>query len=151
MMTWVSLVHAGTYFPAELSGQFQAYLGISLAEQDLLKQLGIAGGELRLTELSQRIYLSKAGITKMMDRLENAGHVVRERSSTDRRVIMAKITTSGSKVLKRSRQLLLAWVKTNLKDQLSEKQLLALLDALQTLLQNHGRWEGQVAHLKGNQ
>ena len=57
MITWVSLVHAGIYFPGALSRHLQNELGISLPEQDLLKQLGVAGGELKLVELSRRIYL----------------------------------------------------------------------------------------------
>ncbi len=148
MITWVSLVHAGSYFPGALSRHLQEELGISLPEQDLLKQLGVAGGELKLVELSRRIYLSKAGITKMMDRLESAGHVARVRSKNDRRVIMARLTTSGKKVLARSRKLLVAWVETNLRDHLSDKQLLAMRDALETLLKGHDRWDGQMAHLR---
>ena len=150
MTAWVSLVHAGTYFPGELSRHLQEKLGISISEQDLLKQLSVAGGELKLVELSRRLYLSKAGITKMMDRLESAGLVKRVRSKSDRRVILAKMTLRGKKVFGSSRELLVSWVEDNLKDQLNDKQLLALSDALETLLRKHGRWEGQLAHLKGD-
>jgi len=150
MLTWVSLVHAGSYLPGALSQHLDEQLGISLSEQDLLKQLDVAGGELKLTDLSRRIYLSKAGVTKMMDRLVSAGLVNRVRSQSDRRVINAKLTTTGTKVLHDSRKLLVAWVKTNVSDHLSEKQLLAMGDALKTLLAGHQRWEGQMAHLKGN-
>ena len=150
MMTWVSLVHAGSYLPAALSQHFQDELGISLAEQDLLKQLGVAGGELKLVELSRRIYLSKAGITKMMDRLESAGLVSRERSDSDRRVINARMTAAGRKTLERSRKLLVAWVKANFSDHLNDRQLKTIRDGLENVLRGHGRWEGQLAHLKGN-
>lgn len=149
MLTWVSLVHAGSYLPAALSQHLQTELGISLAEQDLLKQLGISGGELRLVDLAQRIYLSKAGVTKMMDRLESAGLVKRIRSTTDRRVIMARLTEKGKMALERSRVLLLAWVEANLSAHLSDQQMLALGEGLRSLLEGHGRWEGQMAHLAG--
>jgi len=149
MLTWVSLVHAGTYLPAALSQHLQDELGISLAEQDLIKQLAVAGGTLKLVELSRRIYLSKAGVTKMMDRLENAGLVERARSKSDRRVINAQLTAAGKKTFQRSLKLLGTWVKANLADHLSEKQLHALRDALESVLQGHDRWDGQMAHLKG--
>ena len=55
MLTWVSLVHAGSWLPRALGEQLDAELGISLPEQDLLKQLDAAGGELKLVELSRRI------------------------------------------------------------------------------------------------
>lgn len=149
MLTWVSLVHAGSYLPRALGDHLQARLGISLPEQDLLKQLGAAGGELKLVELSRRIYLSKAGITKMMDRLELAGHVVRVPSETDRRVILARLTPKGQKALARSRELLVNWVEANVAGHLSELQVLSLRDALETLLKAHGRREGQMQHLGG--
>lgn len=149
MLTWVSLVHAGSHFPQALSRHLQEQLGISLPEQDLLKQLGVAGGELRLVDLSRRIFLSKAGVTKMVDRLEGAGLVARVPSETDRRVVNAKLTRAGQKTLDRSRKLVVAWVRTNLRDHLSDKQLLAMKDSLESLLKGHDRWEGQMAHLKG--
>ena len=149
MLTWVSLVHAGSYLPAELGRYLQAEVGLSLAEQDLLKQLMLGGGELKLSDLSQRIFLSKAGITKMMDRLEKTGFVKRVPSKTDRRVIMARLTKRGAKALERSFQLLGPWVDENLRQHLDENQLLALKDALETLLKGHKRWAGQLEHLAG--
>ena len=149
MLTWVSLVHAGTYLPGALNQHLLVELGISLAEQDLLKQLNAAGGKLKLIELSRRLYLSKAGVTKMMDRLESAGLVRRERSEADRRVINARLTPNGKEAFRRSRKLLGPWVKSNLAAHLSDKQLRALLDALQCVLEGHDRWEGQMAHLRG--
>jgi len=149
MMTWVSLVHAGSYLPAELGRFLQDKIGISLAEQDLLKQLDTGGGEMMLVELSRRIYLSKAGISKMMNRLEASGFVKRVPSKTDGRVIMARITRKGIRVLAHSRELLVPWVDENLRQHLSDKQLLALKDALQALLQGHNRWKGQMTHLAG--
>jgi DNA-binding MarR family transcriptional regulator len=128
----------------------QAEVGLSLAEQDLLKQLMLGGGELKLSELSQRINLSKAGITKMMDRLQKAGFVKRVPSKTDRRVIMARLTKRGAIVLERSFELLGPWVETNLRQHLDDNQLLALKDSLEALLKSHDRWEGQVQHLAGD-
>ena len=149
MLTWVSLVHAGSYLPAELGRYLQAEVGLSLAEQDLLKQLMLGGGELKLSALSRRIFLSKAGITKMMDRLEKTGFVKRVPSKTDRRVIMARLTKRGAKALERSFQLLGPWVEENLRQHLDDNQLLAMKDALQALLSGHDRWEGQAEHLAG--
>ncbi len=149
MLTWVSLVHAGSYLPGALSQHLQEQLGITLSEQDLLKQLSVAGGELKLVELSRRIFLSKAGVTKMMDRLQSAGYVDRIRSQNDRRVVLAKLTGKGKQAFDDSRKLLVPWVEANIRDHLSEQQLLALGDALQSLLRGHQRWEGQMAHLQG--
>jgi DNA-binding MarR family transcriptional regulator len=141
MLTWVSLVLAGSHLPAELGRHMQAELGISLAEQELLKHLMLGGGEQTLGDLAQRVGLSKAGITKMMDRLQKAGFVKRVPSKTDRRVIMARLTKRGATVLTRSFELVGRWVEANLRQHLDDNQLLALKDALQTLLEAHNHRE----------
>jgi DNA-binding MarR family transcriptional regulator len=150
MRTWASLVNAGNHLPAELERHLQAELGITLAEQNLLKQLMLGGGELKLSEISRRIHLSKAGITKMVDRLEEAGFVKRIRSKTDRRVIVAGLTKRGAVVLERSFELIGPWVEANLRLHLSDQQLLALQDSLEALLKGHDRWTGQKEQLASN-
>ncbi len=110
----------------------------------------LGGGELKLSEVSQRIHLSKAGITKMMDRLQKTGFVKRVRSKTDRRVIMARLTKRGAVVLERSFALQGPWVEANLRQHLDDNQLLALKGSLETLLKGHARWEGQVQHQTGS-
>lgn len=150
MLTWASLVQAGSFLPAELGRYLQTELGISLSEQELLKQLMLGGGELKLSEISQRICLSRAGITKMMDRLEKSGFVKRIPSKTDRRVVMAGLTKRGAIVLERSFETIGPWVATNLRRHLSDEQLYALKDSVEALLKGHDRWEGQVQHLAGD-
>ncbi len=150
MLAWVSLVHAGTYLPTALSGHLQEHVGISLPEQDLLSQLEKAGGQLKMVDLARIIYLSKAGITKMVDRLEDAGLLERRPSEADGRVTHARLTGKGKRRLAKSRQLLRAWVKANFGAHLSDDQLLALGGALERVLAGHGRWEGQMAHLRGH-
>ncbi len=149
MLAWVSLVHAGTYLPAALSSHLQESLGISLAEQDLLSQLEKSGGQRKMTELARIIYLSKAGVTKMVDRLERAELLERVPSESDGRVTKARLTSKGRRRLSKSRELLAAWVKANFGGHLSDEQVLALGGALQRVLVGHGRWAGQMAHLRG--
>ncbi len=149
MLAWVSLVHASTYLISELDGHLRDQVGISLPEHDLLSQLDKVGGEVMLSELARRVYLSKAGMTKMVDRLEKAGQVERVRPGVDRRVTSAKLTTAGRATLDRSRPTLAAWAEANFRNHLSDEQVISLRDSLQALLEGHGRWEGQMRHLLG--
>jgi len=48
--------------------------------------------ELPIRELAKRTSLGKSTLTSMLDRLEAAGLILRERSETDRRVIVVKRT-----------------------------------------------------------
>lgn len=149
MLAWVNLIHAGTYMASSLDGHFRDNLGISLQEQDLLNQLGKVGGEVMLSELARRLYLSKAGMTKMIDRLEKDGLLERVRPGPDRRVLSARLTTRGRSVMQRSRRILEAWVEENFRAHLSDRQVISLRDGLRTLLEGQGRWEGQMKHLRG--
>ena len=149
MLAWVNLIHAGTYMASRLDGHFRAELGISLPEQDLLNVLEKVGGEVKLSDLARHVYLSKAGMTKMIGRLAKAGLVERQASRTDRRAASARLTRSGRRLLHRSRRQLHDWVKTNFRAHLSEKEVVAVRQALGSLLEGHGRYKGQMAHLRG--
>ncbi len=149
MQTWVSLIHASTYLRHGLEQALRAELGFGLSEQDLIKQLHVNGGALTLTELSRRIYFSKAGITRMLDRLEQAGLVQRQKVEGDRRSLSAVLTPAGEDAFARSRDLLGRYVKAALHDKLTDDELLGLKDILESLLAAHGVFEGQQRHLKG--
>lgn len=45
-----------------------------------------------IKELSEKTQLGKSTLTSMLDRLEAAGHIVREPSSKDRRAILIRLT-----------------------------------------------------------
>lgn len=149
MMTWASLIHAGTFLRHGLEGELRKELGISLAEQDLIKQLHANAGALSLTELGKRIFFSKAGITRMLDRLEKSGLVERQAVEGDRRSLTAVLTKKGETTFQRSREVLQRFVRAELKERLSDRDLKDLRRCLQSLLEAHGLWAGQQRHLKG--
>ena len=150
MLTWVSLIHAATHFRAGLEKRFQEEFGFGLSEQDLMKQLKMNDGQLRLNELGDRIYFSKAGITKMLDRLEKADLVKREPLPGDRRAMTARLTEHGEAVFKRSRITLADYVRRVLRDPLSDQAILSLQSGLTSLLDAHDLLDGQARHLRGD-
>ena len=67
-----------------------------LAWYDVLWALERAeGGRVRLSELAERIVLSRSNMTRLIDRLEQAGLVGRERSQEDGRGSYAILTPAG--------------------------------------------------------
>lgn len=63
---------------------------------DVLWSLDRADGDrLRLSELAERVVLSRSNVTRLIDRLEQAGLVVRERSEQDGRGSYAVLTPAG--------------------------------------------------------
>lgn len=57
---------------------------------------------LRMHELAERVVLSRSGLTRLVDRLEAEGLLMRDRSGTDRRGAYAVITEQGIAALRRT-------------------------------------------------
>lgn len=54
-------------------------------------------GEMKVSELSEKLGLSNSTVSGMLDRLENQGLVERTRSKDDRRVVYVKVTCEFTK------------------------------------------------------
>lgn len=74
--------------------------GISLAQYNVLRILRGAGPDgLPTLAIRERMVEEAAGITRLIDKLEAAGYVSRERSTPDRRLVLCRITDSGLALL----------------------------------------------------
>ena len=61
------------------------------------------GHQLPMSRLAREVSLSTGGFTKLADRLEREGYVVRESCSADRRVVYASLTEQGLDFIDRTR------------------------------------------------
>jgi DNA-binding MarR family transcriptional regulator len=59
------------------------------------------GRQVRMAELADGLTLSRGGVTKLVDRLESAGLLRRERAETDGRGFYAALTDAGEEMLRR--------------------------------------------------
>ena len=74
---------------------------ITLGAYDVLVQLAESPERrLRMAELADAVLLSRSGVTRLVDRLEVAGMVTRERFDGDGRGVVAVITTKGIDTLR---------------------------------------------------
>lgn len=92
---WTSLLRSHASLMRELATDLATKTGITLGEFDVLAQLAIAGGELRMTELAARVYSSRSGMTRRVDRLVNGGLVARTGADADARGVVVNITEGG--------------------------------------------------------
>lgn len=70
--------------------------GISETQYNMLRILRGAGSEgLTCSEAGSRMLTRDPDVTRLLDRLEARGLVVRNRSSKDRRIILTRITDEG--------------------------------------------------------
>lgn len=76
------------------------------APQALVLKAIVAAGELPVGGVAQRVNLSHATITDIVNRLERRGLVARTRSETDRRRVLVRATAEASQTLRRAPPLL---------------------------------------------
>jgi DNA-binding MarR family transcriptional regulator len=60
-------------------------------------------GRPRMSELAEWLTLSRGGITKLVDRLQEAGYLERVSCTEDRRALQAELTPAGQKMLEEMR------------------------------------------------
>ena len=74
--------------------------GVTIQQYNVLRILRGAGrAGLPTLAIRDRMIEESAGITRLLDKLETAGYVMRERSTPDRRQVLCQITASGLDLL----------------------------------------------------
>jgi len=74
--------------------------GLSLAQYNVLRILRAAGDDgLPTLAIRERMVEEAAGITRLINKLERAGFVRRDRSSADRRCVVCRLTNRGTELL----------------------------------------------------
>ncbi|RMF44469.1 MAG: MarR family transcriptional regulator [Planctomycetota bacterium] len=82
-------------------GKFFRQFGLTSSQYNILRILRGEGAPLPSLEIAQRMIQAVPAITGLIDRLEAAGLVQRQRSTSDRRVVFVRITPQGRSLLRR--------------------------------------------------
>src|ERR1700688_2163642 len=114
-----------------LDAELQAQRGITLGWYDVLVHLEDASEGLGMTELANRILFSKSGLTRVIDRMETAGLVRRERPPEDRRVVKVLLTPTGLDTLNAARAVHRHGIQDHFVSHLDPAKLDTLADTLQ--------------------
>ena len=97
---WRSFLRAHTNVLGTLERELDE-AGLPLAWYDVLLQLVEAPGHrLRMAELADLVLLSRSGLTRLVDRLQDRGYVTREQSPDDARGTYSVLTRSGVEALR---------------------------------------------------
>jgi DNA-binding MarR family transcriptional regulator len=105
LKTWRAFFETAWALLDLLDADLQEQVGFPLRWYDVFIALEESPGErLRMNELALKILSSKSGLTRVVDRMEEAGYVVRERPAGDRRVIEVALTEAGREAMLRARR-----------------------------------------------
>src|SRR5438874_13314194 len=92
---WDSFLRAHATLMRRLEVDLAQATGLPLADFDVLAQLAIAGGELRMTDLAARALISRSGMTRRVARLVEDGLVRRANPDADARGVVVALTDAG--------------------------------------------------------
>lgn len=127
---WTALLRAHATLMRRLATDLEKQTGLALGDFDALGQLAQAGGELRMTELAARVYSSRSGLTRRVDRLVDEGLVRRATTDADARGVVVVLTDAGVARLTESIPLHMRGVRDLFVSQLSDEELAVLESAL---------------------
>lgn len=88
---------------------------------------------MRMTLLAREMTMSTSGLTRLVDRIEAAGHVRREPCPEDRRGLLAVLTPAGQRLIADAAPMHVADLDRYLAAALAPHQLAQLTDLLRTV------------------
>lgn len=127
---WSSLLRAHATLMRQLNTDLIKETGLGLADLDVLAQLAQAGGQLRMTELAEKVFSSRSGMTRRVDRLVDEGLVCRSNASEDGRGVVVGLTDAGVTRLTETVPVHMRGVSKLFFSQLNDKELATLERAL---------------------
>jgi DNA-binding MarR family transcriptional regulator len=130
MDAWHSLLQAHATLMRQLAMDLEKETGLALADFDVLAQLSLAGGELRMTELAARALISRSGMTRRVARLVDEGLVRRRTAGADGRGVLVALTDAGIARLTETAPVHVRGVSELFVAKLDDQELAALKSAL---------------------
>jgi DNA-binding MarR family transcriptional regulator len=131
LAAWRRLLEAHATVTELLERELVAERSLPLNRYDVLLNLAEApGGRLRMQELSGSVLLSKSGLSRLVDRMVEAGLVRRERCEDDRRGWFAVLTDQGRSALRRAAPVHLRGIQEHFARHLEPDEVQVLAAAL---------------------
>ena len=109
--------------------------GISLSWYDVLLQLSTAtDGRLRLQDLADKVLYSRSGLTRLIDRMEKAGLVMRQPCSHDKRGTWAVMTDKGWHEFRRAAPTHLRGIESEFFSRLTDEEARSVGKAMRRII-----------------
>lgn len=131
---WLALLEVESRLADGLAKRLDAGAGLALPRYDVLFQLAEQGGALRMSELADKVLLSRSGLSRLIDRMEADGLVERREHPVDGRGASAVITTAGRKVLRKAIPIARDYIIEHFASRLTRAEARALYTTLEKLL-----------------
>ena len=135
LAAWSGFLIAHARIVRALDTELERAHGLPLTSYDVLIQLSLVPDRrLQMCDLADAIVLSRSGLTRLVDRLERAGLVERERGEVDPRQVYARLTDRGLAALAEATPTHAAGIKERFLGPLSKEQTRQLAAVWRALL-----------------
>jgi len=131
---WHAFLTSHKLLETILSRELESACGLSLAWFDVLVQLRLAPEQrLTMTHLASAIMFSKSGLTRLVDRMEEAGLVRRLARPGDRRSLHIALADAGAETLGQALPIHLEAVKRHFAAYIQDGEAVAVELALERI------------------
>ena len=135
---WASLLQVHAALVPALDREVQLAAGLPLAWYDVLLELNAAPDRrLRMTDLGERVVLSRTRVSRIVDELVDQGLVGREDNPDDRRSAYALITAEGRRRLRAAAPIYLEGIGRHFTRHMTKSEAVGLKGALEKVLKAH--------------
>jgi DNA-binding MarR family transcriptional regulator len=132
---WGALLQVHAALVPVLDQKLLAEVGMPLRFYDVLLELAAAAGrKLRMTDLADRVVLSRTRVSRLVDEMATAGLLVREQNPQDGRSAYAALTDLGLRRYRQAAPVYLAGIDQHFAQRLEDQELEALAAMLQRVL-----------------
>ena len=133
---WGALLQVHAQLVPELDGDLKRTTGLPLAWYDVLLELSGAGDTpLRMSDLGERVVLSRTRVSRLVAEMETHGLVQRGANPDDRRSAFVTITDAGRRRYREAAPIYLRGIAELFADRLADEELAAITAALQRVLE----------------
>jgi DNA-binding MarR family transcriptional regulator len=134
---WAALLRVHAALVPVLDREVQAAAGLPLAWYDVLLELNSAPDrQLPMSDLGERVVLSRTRVSRLVDEMFRGGLVDRQAHPTDGRSTLATITPAGRRKLRAAAPVYLSGIEAHFARRLSDRELRTIEDALTRVLES---------------
>ena len=134
---WAALLRVHARVIPQLDQAMRSASGIPLYWYDVLLELAVAPDrQLRMSELGERVVLSRSRVSRIVDELVEADLVSRQANPDDRRSARACLTDAGLDRFRQAAPGYVAEIEARFAAPLSDAELRAVADALGKVAQS---------------
>ena len=131
---WGGFLETYAHMNRLVEGDLQEHGQITHAEFEVLLRLFLEETHrLRIQELAARSILTLSGVSRLVERLEKAGLVIRETASEDRRGAYAVLTCAGAERFQTVAQAHMTFVRRQFLSRFSPQELAQMADFWQRI------------------